>query len=245
MNRSLTDLSPGATGQDPVMYRGEAFDIPVNFRDAATGELNLAALLKSHQDLRRRLSQLPKAPERYEMALPEDLAGRMSLDPEDPLAVAAMEWARRHNLPQDAFSELAELFCRCEAEARDPDAYRSLQLGALEEALGEQAPHVCREVGQWFGALLAEDFSRDPDLLAAAESLAADARGVLLLKTLRDRLGERGVPGPQAAAGEATGEAALRRLQASPAYLDSRHPDHKAVTRRVREGWRRLVETGH
>ena len=212
MTSSLIDMPvPAEPAPQQVKYRDQTYDIPVNFRDPATGELNLGALLKSHHDLRRRLSQRPAAPEHYDLALP---------------------------------GELAELFCRCEAEATDPERYRETQMQALEQALGDGAPHVCKEVGQWFGALLGEDFSRDPDLLAAAETLAADARGVLLLKALRDRLGERGVPGPRGEAGAPADEAALRRLQASQAYLDSRHPDHHAVSQRVRQGWRALVENG-
>ncbi|MEC9346423.1 MAG: hypothetical protein VYB54_09355 [Pseudomonadota bacterium] len=245
MTTSLIDL-PGAAGTDAsrVMYRDTPLEIPEQFRDPATGAVNLGALLKSHQDLRRQISRQSKAPETYALALPEDLAGRMTLDAEDPLARAAMDWARRHNLSQEAFGELAELFCRCEAEARDPDGYRDLQYQALEERLGSHAPHVCDEIGQWFGALLSEDFGRDPDLLDAAENLAADARGVLLLKALRDRLSERGVPGPRRSANGPMDEVALRRLQASEAYLDNRHPDHRSVAHQVREGWRRLVDSG-
>lgn len=239
----------GAKGNDTYRYTldGSTYDIPANFWDPEAETLRLGSLLKSHGDLRTRMGQQQKAPESYEIQLPEDLQDAIKANPDDPLAQSAMTWAKKHNLSQDAFNELAEAFFRNEARAFDPDSYRTGQLKALEDQLGGSAEQVRQEVGQWFGTLMGQDFASDPELLAAAEDLAADARGVLLLKTLRDRLTERGVPDSRTGDTRASmdDEAGLRRLQASDAYQREGHPDHATVVRRVQEGWTRIARSGH
>lgn len=238
----------GAKGNDTQRYTldGSTYDIPANFWDPESETLRLGSLLKSHGDLRTRMAQQQKAPENYEIQLPDDLQDAIRANPDDPLAQSAMTWAKKHNLSQDAFNELTEAFFRSEAHAFDPDSYRSDQIKALEDQLGGSAEQVRQEIGQWFGTLMGQDFANDPDMLAAAEDLAADARGVLLLKTLRDRLTERGVPDSRAGETRAStdDEAGLRRLQASEAYQREGHPDHAAVVRRVQEGWTRIARSG-
>ncbi|WP_416899606.1 MAG: capsid assembly protein [Minwuia sp.] len=248
MNTSMIDYSAAAAGGESaarrVAYRGKDVEIPEMFWDAEAGEVNLPALLKSHRDLRRKVSAQTRAPAAYEIRLPDDLGARRKIDPEDPLAAAAMDWAKRNNLPQAAFDELVETFVRQDAEMMDPDRFRDLQMSALKERFGHRCDEVCKDVGHWFGALMQPDFEAQPELREAAEELASDARGVMLLKAIRDRLTERGVPGNAPAASAAMDETALRRLQASEPYLNSRHPDHEATARRVREGWQSLIGRG-
>lgn len=233
-------------GMHRYVLDGVAHDIPDNFWDPEAGTIRLASLLKSHGDLRARLGERRKPPESYEIRLPEDLQSAISANPDDPLAQSAMAWARRHEISQDAFDELAEAFFRNEAESFDADRYRAVQMQALDEALGRDAEKVRREVGQWFGALMGRDFAENPDLLGAAEELAADARGVLLLKVLRDRLGEHGVPDRRSDAADdaPADEAAIRRVQESAAYQNSRDKDHAATRQWVQDAWQKLVESG-
>ncbi len=261
MTDSLIDYAPGTDTPetDPVnatptrtppkgvhhyTLDGVTHEIPENFWDPETKSVRLASLLKSHGDLRSRIGERRKPPEAYEIRLPEDLQSAISADPDDPLAQSAMDWARRHELSQEAFDELAEAFFRNEAQNLDPDRYRETQLNALNDALGSDAEKVRKDVGQWFGALMGRDFADNPDLLAAAEELATDARGVLLLKTLRDRLSEHGVPDRRSETGtdRSIDEATIRQTQASEAYRNSNHTDHAATHRWVRNAWQTLVE---
>lgn len=264
MTDSLIDYSPGTNTPDtatenPASARapakgmhhytldGVTHEIPENFWDPETKSVRLGSLLKSHGDLRSRIGERRKPPETYEIRLPEDLQSAISANPDDPLAQSAMDWARRHELSQEAFDELAEAFFRNEAQSFDPDRYRETQMSALDEALGSDAEKVRKDIGQWFGALMGQDFEESPELLAAAEELAADARGVLLLKTLRDRLSEHGVPDRRSDAGAEApvDEAAIRRVQASDAYRNSSHADHEATRSWVRNAWQTLVDRGH
>ncbi|ANK80122.1 MAG: hypothetical protein TEF_04465 [Rhizobiales bacterium NRL2] len=244
MNTSMIDYAGGGDSGRKMhrfTYRDTAYEVPDQFWDREAGDIDLAALLKSQADLRRQVSGRMKAPESYDLRVPEDIADRVAIDPADPAAAAAMAWAKKHGLSQEAFGELVEGFARAEADARDPEAFHTAQMAQLKEAYGHRCDEVCQEVGHWFGALLQRDFADRPELLEAAEELASDARGVMLLKALRDRLTERGVPGHRDQPAAGMDEAALRRLQASDAYLNARHPDHDAVVRKVRDGWQRLV----
>lgn len=245
MNTSMIDYAGGEAAAPRkthrFTYRDTAYEVPDQFWDREAEDIDLAALLKSQADLRRQLSGRAKAPDTYDLTLPEDIADRVAIDPADPMAASAVEWAKKHGLSQEAFGELVETFARSEAEARDPEKFRAAQMEDLKETYGHRCDEVCREVGHWLGALLQRDFADRPELLEVAEELASDARGVKLLKAVRDRLTERGVPGHRDQAAGGMDEAALRRMQASDAYLDARHPDHDAVVRKVREGWQRLV----
>jgi hypothetical protein len=248
MNTSMIDYTamdaPDGAARKPyeIEYHGRKVQIPDLYWDRQHGEVNIPALLKSNQDLRRKVSTRAAAPEHYEIRVPQDLAKARKVADDDPLAAAAMAWAKKQGLPQEAFDELVETFVRQEAEQLDPAKFRDMQMGALKEQFGHRCDEVCKDVGHWFGALMQPDFEAQPELREAAEELASDARGVMLLKAIRDRLTERGVPGERQARADSMDEAALRRMQGSEAYINSRHPDHNATVRRVRDGWQKLVE---
>lgn len=251
MNTSMINYETGEAGAKSgyeIDYHGRKVQIPDMYWDQKRNEVNIPALLKSNQDLRRKVSDKAggkgAAPDRYELRMPQDLAKVRKIADDDPLAAAAMEWAKRQGLPQDAFDELVEAFVRQEAEQLDPEKFREVQMSALKEKYGHRCDEVCKDVGHWFGALMQQDFEAQPELREAAEELASDARGVMLLKAIRDRLTERGVPGERVTRSAALDEAGLRRMQASEAYINSRHPDHAATVRRVRDGWQRLVDNG-
>lgn len=217
-----------------VSYKGEVFAVPEAFWDAAANRPNLGALVKSHADLRRKLSeQRPAVPETYALTVPDDLAGRIAPDAADPIAVAAMEVARRHGLSQEAFSDLAALYYgNLDASRVDRDA----EMERLSAVLGERTPVELRDLGRWMEGLLGSAFSDDPALRRTAAHLTATADGVMLLKALKDRLAERGVPSFRVGGVSGLDAAALKALQASDAYLDG----DPAVRRKVAEGWERL-----
>lgn len=252
MNTSMIDYAADGGGKGStreIDYHGSRLQIPEIYWDTKRKAVNIPALLKAATDLRRKVSGNGRdgarsvAPERYEIRVPADLAKSRKIADDDPLAAAAMEWAKRQGLPQEAFDELVEAFVRQEAEQLDPEKFRDVQMSALKEKFGHRCDEVCKDVGHWFGALMQQDFEEQPELREAAEELASDARGVMLLKAIRERLTERGVPGERVVRSGAMDEAALRRMQASDAYINSRHPDHAATVRRVREGWQKLVDS--
>lgn len=229
----MIDLAASETPRS-VRFKGENLAIPDAFWDAEADAPNLGALVKSHSDLRRKLSEVrPEPPETYEIGLPEALAQRIRADAEDPLAKGAMDWARRNGLGQEAFSELAGLyFGRLAEVAVDPEA----EEGKLRAALGDRAETEIAGLGRWIDGLLGDVIAESADLHAALDRLTATADGVMLMKAIRDKLGEAAVPSSRAAAPKGADAQALRTLQGSEAYL-SGDPETR---RRVAEGWARL-----
>lgn len=233
----MTDI-PTTADRRNVRFKDEVFAIPDAFWDAEADRPNLGALVKSHADLRRKLSEIrPEPPEAYEIALPKELEGRIAADIEDPLAREAMDWARRQGLGQEAFSELAALyFGRLASSAIDSEAERS----KLARALGDRADAEIAGLSRWVDGLLGDVLTESAELHAALDRLTATADGVLLVKAIKDKLGEAAVPSSRAGAAAALPDvAALRKLQASEAYRSG-----DAQTRaKVAEGWARLFPT--
>jgi len=229
-------LLPGDAADAPrsVRYKGEEVTVPEAFWDAAAGGPNVGALVKSHADLRRKLSEgRPQPPESYALTLPEDLAARIAPDENDPLARRAMDWAKQQGLGQEAFSGLAALYYGHLADGA-PD--RDSEMQRLAEALGPRAGAELAGLSRWVGDILGEGMGKSPEIAAALDRLTATADGVLLLKAIRDKLGETGLPSSRGGAAPRLDAAALRALQASDAYLAG----DPAARRTVAEGWARL-----
>ncbi len=75
-----------------------------------------------------------------------------------------MDWARRHGLGQEAFSELAALYYGRVAEAAlDPEAER----GKLRSALGDRADGEIAGLGRWVDGLLGDVIADSADLRGA------------------------------------------------------------------------------
>ncbi len=230
----VLSILDGAAEPRSVRFKGETLAVPDAFWDAEAGAPNLGALVKSHADLRRKLSDSrPQPPEAYELVLPRELSGRVAADAEDPLAKGAMDWARRHGLGQEAFSELAGLYFGRVAEAAiDSEAER----GKLAAALGDRADSEIVGLSRWVDGLLGDVLAESREIYAALDRLTATADGVMLIKAIKDKLGEAGLPSSRAAQPGAPDARALRKLQASEAY----RAGDSETRRKVSEGWARL-----
>lgn len=228
---SFLDAKP-----DPrsVRFKGETLAVPEAFWDAEADAPNLGALVKSHADLRRKLSESrPQPPETYELVLPQELSARVAVDADDPLAKGAMDWARRHGLGQDAFAELASLyFGRVAESAIDSEAER----GKLATAFGDRADSEIAGLSRWVDGILGDVLAESREVYSALDRLTATADGVMLIKAIKDKLGEAGLPSSRAGAPAAPDAGALRKLQSSEAY----RAGDAETRRKVAEGWARL-----
>jgi hypothetical protein len=241
------ELKPVPVTVDPrsVSYKGEQLNVPDAFWDADSQSPNVGALVKSHADLRRKLSErgsdgvgaVMQVPEAYELVVPEDLAELIAADHEDPLAQNAMDWARRHGLGQDAFSELAAMYYgKLASGHKDASSQRDGELERLHESLGPRADRDMEDLSRWVDGVLGDDLVNAPELYFALDHLTSTADGVILLKTLKDRLAERGVPTARGGSGSHLNEAALRKMQGSEDYRSG----DPQTRRKVAEGWARL-----
>jgi len=224
-----------------VEFKGETLKVPDAFWDVDGDCPNVGALVKSHSDLRRKLSEhagdatLARVPETYELVVPEHLSQMIEINHEDPLAKGAMDWARKHGLDQDAFSELTALYYDKIVPQSDED-HRQGEMEKLHNALGPRADADMKELSSWVDGLLGDDLANAPELYLALDHLTSTADGVLLMKKLKDRLTERGVPTSRYSASRPLDAEALRQLQSSDAYASG----DPIIRRKVTEGWSRL-----
>ncbi len=146
--------------------------------------------------------------------------------------------ARHHGLGQEAFSELASLYHGWLAETA---VDREVEIGKLKGAFGARTEAEIAGLGDWVEGFLGDALGQSPDMFAALDRLTATADGVLLLKALRDRISEPGLPSGRDGGAGLPDAAALRALQASEPYLAG----DPAVRKRVAQGWARLyLEAG-
>lgn len=242
-SQSVEDSPKDTARSDRIIeFNGERLEVPEDLWDSKNKTIRSEAAVKRALDLRRKVSeQTPAAPESYELIVPDDLQEKVRADVEHPLASPAMDWAKKHGLSQDAFSELASLFYHQEASTHDADVkYEAEQRDILKKALGDDAERVTKDLGKWVYGLLGKDFKENTGLHTAANMLACDANGVLLIKALKDKLGETAVPSSRGHDAASLSESDLAALQASDAYHNENHPQHKSVVARVREGWKVL-----
>lgn len=262
MSESMVDFSAGSTqqaapqegqGEEPQQaapqegqgggrvfeYKGEKIAVPENFWDGEANAPNIGALLKSQADLRRQVSERPKAPESYELRLPKDLEGKVQVNPEDPRWTGVTGWAKKHGLSQEALDELAAVEFQATAAGAEEDArYQAAEETALAEALGPRGDAVKKQIGAFYGSLLRKPLAENPALGQELQFLASSANGVLALKAIMEAVAPGGVPSSRDTGGgaEILSEDSLRRLQASKDYLAG----DPAMVKRVQDGYRRL-----
>lgn len=155
-------------------------------------------------------------PEDYELVIPDDLAlAGFAADPEDRFYRIFAPLFRRHGVDQATFNEFAEAYFRLLAEDHAAEAEeRRAEQQAFIEAFGpgdgaagpeayEAAKQAAQPIATWFATLLGPSLAARPGMLAALQDLVAFNDGVLLLKAIRDAVGERTPSAPPASAGAA------------------------------------------
>lgn len=200
------DTKPNGSGQAAEGGDGDGGDKPETRSVEIEGaKVDVPAKVADRlETLQKQLAEATasKAPETYELVVPDALKETVKADAEHPMAKPAMEWAKKHGLSQEAFSELTALFYGDVAAGAESDkAFHAEQETKLVEAFSdggnltaEQAKAAAAEVGRWAGALLKPDIENNPALLNELKSVAMTADGVLLLRALRDRTGATNPP---------------------------------------------------
>lgn len=197
----------------------------------------------------------------YELNLPEALRDFISVSPDDPHWQAVQRWGHSHGISQEAMNELLSLHFEAEMAKlqavqgtqgvantpSQPLDIQALKTGqeAKEEAkeedrlvqlLGRDHQRQRQSIARWVMGLMGDLFKQNQGLRSAAEELASRADGVMLLKALMERIGERPLPQGQEASIQGLSLESLRRLQASDAYRKG----EPLARRQVREGYQQL-----
>ena len=240
----LQPATPPAEGP-PAAPPASAPDVPEKFRDPATGEVRIEALVKSYRELERRLSQRlgpppadapPEAVQRFREAMdipacPEDYA----IDAAHPLCCA--DPAVNARLHAAHFSQgQAQLVYQLAADAMLPliaEAAAQYEADRQREKLHahfggpDQFRRVATQLQAWGSANLPP---------AVFEALSTTHEGVLALAQMM-RKGEPGLAAEAQPPAPAS-ESELRQMMRDARYWRSRDPQ---FVQRVTEGFRKLA----
>lgn len=181
-------------------------DIPEQFINKETGEVNVDALAKSYNDLRAefnrtkngQLGNTPKDADGYLDALkdengnfvqPEGTDRFRDIPSDDPAIAAAANAAKEAGLTDKQFQTLLSL-TMAEWNGLLPEP---LDLDAERDKLGKNAVAMVNANKGWIDGLFEQGLMTE-DLHARALELGRDAVGVKLMQVLREQSGEMAIP---------------------------------------------------
>lgn len=127
---------------------------------------------KAYNELSGKFGSFTGSPEAYEVALSEELTEMgIEIAPDDPMMVAAMEYAKESNMSQDGFAGLVNLYAMQQvADAKADSEYQAEQM----KALGANAGSRIQNIEQWGGKNLdAETFEALKGMATSVESVKA------------------------------------------------------------------------
>ncbi len=245
MPESLLDEAAAPNGRSGPRPDGRPDHVPEKFWDAEGGAVRVDALLKSYQELERKLSSriappaedapeeervrfrralgVPDSPEEYAIEAPHELC-----TPDAEVNRRLHEAGFTCRQAQLVYELAAERLLPMVAEAAaEFEAERQLERLRAEFGGEERFRRVAAQISAWGRANLPE---------AVFTALSSTAEGVSALH----RMMEAGEPvlRRDATAAEPEGEEGLRRMMRDPRYWRTREPE---FVRRVTEGFRRLV----
>jgi hypothetical protein len=143
--------------------------LPESYYDADKGpaydrlitDFNNLTALKAENDLR--LAARPKDPTGYQPTLPKDFKlpeglNEFKIADDDPMLKSAREWAHKHNLSQEAFSDLIAM--RAGLTVGEETNIKEMRDAEIKK-LGDNGPARIDAITTWLSAKLGK---KDPEL---------------------------------------------------------------------------------
>lgn len=240
-NQNIEENNAPQTPQDNGRFvsRGnERLEVPENFWDKENNAPDVFGLLKSQQDLRTQIGE-DKSPKDgvYQINIPQEYAGKLEADPNDPLYKEFCKLAKAKRMSQEEFDSLSNIYYRTIASAApdfDGEEYMTTEANKAKEKFGDDLDKVKRRIENFVN----NSGISDRDILNELAFMQTSAAGVATLDYL---LSLRGEPMPS---GDGTGGVntlsldELRALQAKPEYKTD-----PALQAKVRKGYEDLYKT--
>ncbi len=138
--------------------------------DGKSQDESIAEQAKAYNELSGKFGSFTGAPDEYTVALSEDLTkAGVELTNDDPMVVAAMEYAKENGMNQKGFDGMVNLYAMQQlADKTANDEYRADQM----KALGNDAESRIKNITDWAGSKLdAETFDALTALTTNAESV--------------------------------------------------------------------------
>lgn len=137
-------LSEGVkgTGARPDWYKADKYK--------SVGE-QAKAYVEAEKRIGELTAKVPKAPEKYEVTVPDDLKEAVTFNAEDPLLVEFQGFAKEAGMSQEQFSKALHMLARYEYSAE------AIDLAAEKKALGDRADERLTGFTTWARAHLSEE----------------------------------------------------------------------------------------
>ena len=131
---------------------------------------------KAYKELSGKFGAFTGAPDSYEVSLSDELKDSgIEMDSEDPMVVAAMEFAKNSNMDQGGFNDMMNLYAMQKvAENTAQTEYQAEQM----KALGPQAQSRLSNIDMWV------DKNVDAETAAGLKGMATGADSVKALERL-------------------------------------------------------------
>lgn len=229
----------GSNASQPLVveYNGEKITVPENFIDKETKTVNIAALVKSQEDLRKQIGSDESPKEGlYEINIPEDFKEFIEPDKESVLYKTACAWAKSHKISQKDFdelvspyiNELAAPFVASKEKLQNEDA-------KLDKIFGNRKQEVKERITNFFKN---SSIANDTEALNEVALLTSTAAGVKVLHELITKnQGGMAMIGAAAGGSEELNEATLREMMKDPRYWRDHEPNY---VNKITEGFKKL-----
>lgn len=208
--------------------------IPEKFWDKDKGEVKVDDVLKSYSEIEKELTKAKtpeKAPDSYELNIPDEFRDLIEIPDDDPMLVAYKEHAKEHNYSQEKFDRDFAFYLGFMNTTAEQD-----QKAEIETLGGEkEAKETIKNVRMFLKNRLSPE---SYEVLVATTTTAAQMKA---LDELRKLASVQSPPpsDPDNNVSTDLTEAELRALMKKPEYHDERKRDPELV-KKVEEGFKKL-----
>lgn len=183
---------------------------------------SVAEQAKSYTELEKKFGGFKGAPENYEVTLPEELQGKVNINPEDGLYKTFAEIAKKSNMNNETFNEIVSSYAKQISEQQQVNLQEELK------KVGENAGQRLGNLKRW-----AENNLNENEL-SIFHSLTTSADAVLLFEKIKGMTSEAIAPISGTSAGKGVSMPDIMELMKDPRYAENASY-REEVRRKIRE----------
>lgn len=173
--------------------------------EGKTVEESISEQAKAYTELSSKFGAFTGAPDSYDIVLSDELKDMgIELSNDDPMLVAAQEFAKESNMSQDGLNGLVNLYAMQQvAEQKAETEYKAEQM----KELGTNADSRIENIQQWAGANL------DAETVAGLEGFATNAGAVKALEQIIKLTGHTSVDSDESTANNGANAEEVQKMQ--------------------------------
>lgn len=239
-------VTPPADGAPPAAAPGAEENgfktprpdfVPEKFWDADKATVRHEDVFKSYTELEKALTKAkepPKAPEKYEYKVPEELAkdfGLESIDPNDPYLTSFQEFAKTKGFTQEQHDDFVNFYMRMDLESARKNLVS--EFGKLGDE--SKATQRIKTLHQWGATHLA------PAERQVMSQMIQSAAGVELFeKIVKLSTSQRQIADVNGNIEQGLTQQDLDAMMNDDRYHDRNHPEYASHRKKVDDAFKRL-----